>query len=519
MIYRVLVTTSGIGNRLGDITTYTNKSLVRVGDKPAISYIIESYPEETEFVVTVGHFADHIKQFLKLAYPKRSFTFVQVQNYSGPGSSLAYSILHAKDELQCPFIFHACDTIVKNSIPEPTTNWLGGSSKDKASDHYVSFDVNDNLIVKIRDKGEFGGDYNYIGLAGINDYSKFFNHLQFKYTHNFNDSSLSDVSSIKQMLSDSIFEYKEFEWYDIGNVESLQKTRKDLSSTLNVLDKNDEAIFIINNNIIKFFYNSTIVNNRVKRATSHLKGLVPEITGFTSNFYQYKFVNGKVLADCITEHVFKDYLQWAKNNLWEKQELHGDFRQACFDFYFTKTKKRLEQFLEQSGIKDEECEINGISVPSVADMLAKINIDTLCSGEPYRFHGDFILDNTIKTKDGFKLVDWRQDFGGHIEAGDIYYDFAKLNHNLVFNHDIVSKNLFKISSKIKCDILRSNILVECQKALFEFIEQNGFDVKKVGILTAIIWINMAPLHSHPLDIFLYYFGRYHLFKELIQEGQ
>ena len=42
--YKVLITTSGIGSRLGNLTEYTNKGLVRVGKKPSISYIIESYP-------------------------------------------------------------------------------------------------------------------------------------------------------------------------------------------------------------------------------------------------------------------------------------------------------------------------------------------------------------------------------------------------------------------------------------------------------------------------------------------
>ena len=42
--YKVLITTSGLGSRLGELTDYTNKSLVRVTDKPAISNIIESYP-------------------------------------------------------------------------------------------------------------------------------------------------------------------------------------------------------------------------------------------------------------------------------------------------------------------------------------------------------------------------------------------------------------------------------------------------------------------------------------------
>ena len=50
MKYKVLITTSGIGSRLGDLTDFTNKSLVRIGDKPAISHIIDMYPVDTNFV-------------------------------------------------------------------------------------------------------------------------------------------------------------------------------------------------------------------------------------------------------------------------------------------------------------------------------------------------------------------------------------------------------------------------------------------------------------------------------------
>ena len=83
---KVLVTTSGIGSRLGELTDYTNKSLIRVGDKPAISHIIENYPEDTDFVITLGYYAQHVKQFLEIAYPSRTFYFVEVDNYNDTGS-------------------------------------------------------------------------------------------------------------------------------------------------------------------------------------------------------------------------------------------------------------------------------------------------------------------------------------------------------------------------------------------------------------------------------------------------
>ena len=64
---KVLITTSGVGERLGKHTKHTNKSLVKVGDKYAICHIIENYPDDTTFVVTLGHYGDYVKDFLEMA--------------------------------------------------------------------------------------------------------------------------------------------------------------------------------------------------------------------------------------------------------------------------------------------------------------------------------------------------------------------------------------------------------------------------------------------------------------------
>ena len=73
--YKVLITTSGIGRRLGDLTKYTNKSLIKVGDKLAICHIIERYNKNVEFVITLGYYGNLVKDFLELAYPNHIFTF------------------------------------------------------------------------------------------------------------------------------------------------------------------------------------------------------------------------------------------------------------------------------------------------------------------------------------------------------------------------------------------------------------------------------------------------------------
>jgi NDP-sugar pyrophosphorylase family protein len=375
MKYKVLITTSGIGSRLGNITKFTNKSLVRVGDKPALSHIIEAHPADKEFVITVGHYADHIRQFLSLAYPDMNFTFVEVDNYDGPGSSLAYSLLQAEPFIDCPFIFHACDTILPEhevADMEPTHNWMAGVCKDSGTEHYVSIDgqiENDNVsIINIRGKGDFDGDFNYIGLAGIHDYELFFKLLRERYDLNPNNGQLSDVDAIRAMRGEQVsFMLIELDdWYDIGNVASLQLTRDRIGSCkLNVLDKDNESIFIVGSDeksIVKFFNNSTISKNRAMRAKS-MGGLVPEITGNTDNFYKYDFVDGEVFAECISEQLFSDFLSWSRSSLWEEAKTDCDFSKICYDFYFTKTADRVNKFVAESGIKDVECIINGFLVP------------------------------------------------------------------------------------------------------------------------------------------------------------
>jgi hypothetical protein len=216
-----------------------------------------------------------------------------------------------------------------------------------------------------------------------------------------------------------------------------------------------------------------------------------------------------------------DFLEWAKKFLWKSVPTveRKKMNDLCEDFYFKKTQKRLNDFYLSRGISDKEEFINGLLVPPVSVLLEGIDKDWICDAIPSLFHGDFILDNILKVEDGnYVLVDWRQDFSGQLEAGDMYYDLGKLAHNLVVNHEMIDENNFKIvksrNGEVSINIHRFHTLVECEKILFDWLIKNGYDIKKVEILRAIIWLNMSPLHHHPFDLFLYYFGKLNLYTAL-----
>jgi len=511
--YKVLLTTSGLGSRLGNLTKFTNKSLVRIGDKPVISHIIESYPQDIEFVVTLGHYGSHVHQYLTLAHSDRKIQYVEVDNYVGEGSSLLYSISLCEEYLQTPFIFHACDTILPNNYINDldfSSNWsIGGSGENSQS--YRTINTVNGKIASINEKGEQNFDYVYVGVSGIKDYQQFWRICNDTLS-TIKTSDLSDCHVIREMNNFNIVAIDD--WYDIGNVDALKRTRSKIKGTVHVLDKEDENIFVFDDFVIKFFYNKKICSDRIAR-TKNLRGLVPTLLGSTENFYKYQFVKADLLADSINLLKFVDLLSWSKQNLWIQKE-DESYKENALSFYKDKTLKRIDKFLEKYNLEDSVDIINGIEVPPIKEVIEQINFESLIGKSPTGFHGDFILDNILIGKNGFTLIDWRQDFNGSIDAGDMHYDLAKLNHNLTLSHQVLADNHFKISCKdeVTCDVYVKKSNIECQEYLQDFCYNNGIDYSNIKILSSIIWINMAPLHEHPLDMFLYYFGKYNLFLNL-----
>lgn len=516
MNYKVLITTSGIGSRLGELTNYTNKALIRVGKKPAISYIVERYPDEIELVITLGYFGDHVQQFLELAYPQKNFTFVNVDKYEGEGSSLGYSMLQAKEYLQCPFIFHASDTIVLDkNILEPDKNWIGGSF-GKDSSQYRTISNNRWTTPIINEKGSINFDSIYIGLAGIYEYDTFWDALEEGYNKNPNDALLSDCYALNKLRMDDVDLIRQDNWLDIGNSSELKKSREQIPDKFEILDKVDESIFLFDDFVIKFFYDKEVCKNRVER-NQILEGLVPKLHEYTDNFYKYEYAKGVDLCDVVNEKIFAEFLDYLKNNLWVNKHNDASFREKCIDFYVNKTNKRIDKFLKDNNLEDKSTIINGIEIPPIKELLKQIPYHTLVTDYPNNFHGDLILDNVIYNNGKFTLIDWRQDFAGNLKDGDFRYDLAKLNHNLIFNHDIVSKGLYKLEinkDEITCDILCSKNLLECQKILHNFVIKNECSLFDLQVLTSIIWLNMASLHDSDLGNFLFYFGKLNLYKAL-----
>lgn len=218
--YKVCILAAGVGGRMGDFTKYFNKALIPVNGKPAICHIIEKVPEGVEIVIAVGYKKEEVISYLKSAYPKRKFIFVDVGKYEGEGSGPGYSLLQCKNYLQSPFIYESADTLFRENLPFPDKNWFG-VVEVLNTERFCSVKVEEGKIVRIEDKIKTSNKLAFIGLAGVYDYEHFWNSLEKNKRLVENEIQVSNgfISLIEKGLYPI-----NFTWFDTGTPKAYSYT-------------------------------------------------------------------------------------------------------------------------------------------------------------------------------------------------------------------------------------------------------------------------------------------------------
>ena len=466
MGYKVCIPTAGTGSRLGGLTRYLNKSLVGIANRPTICHLIEQFPADAKFVIALGHKGNLVQEFLALAYPDRHFDYAYVDPFEGEGSGLGLSLLACKEHLQEPFVFISCDTLVDEFIPPPDKNWMG-YAETQDLDPYRTLEVEGNQVNGICEKGvgKAPNHKPYIGLAGISDYQAFWSEME---TGGSAAIKIGEAQGLRALLTRGI-EAKYFTWHDTGNIDALMRARDFYRKPHepNILEKANEAIWFVSDYVIKFSDDKKFIANRVERV-KELEGFVPSITGSGVNMYRYAKVEGEVFSDVVDLPLFENLLEkstqfWKLKNLKEGEK--SSFKAACLCFYRDKTYERVELFYKNFSRKDGKEVINGIEMPLLKDLLDTIDWDWLADG---------------------------------------------LLHGLIISHGLIARNLYGVKwepSEINFYFLRKQVLVECERYFNSWIQGRGYDLKKVNLLTALIFLNIAALHHEPYSLLLFGLGK------------
>ena len=508
MKYQVIIPCAGTGSRLGNYTSLLNKALVSIDNQPIISKIISQFPNDCQFIIPLGYRGKDLEEYLKIAHKDLDILVKYIEPYEGENSGLGTTLLNVFELINMPFVFTSCDTLVAEKIPTPHENWIGYSLVNDASS-YRTVEVKNNMATNLFEKKASKNLNAYIGLAGFNDHEQF-KKIAFE--------KLEDFKKIGESypLSVAIENFKAipFTWYDTGNIAGLHTARdifSDKENKKNILEKENEKIWFSNNKVIKFSIDKNLIKNKVKR-TEYLKDSVPKVVKNSDHMYSYNYIDSSIVSKSMNIMVFEKLLV-ELNKFWRIKKLNNkdmdNFEIICHDFYFDKTFERINNFLSKYPFYDKPLSVNGISIDRPIDILNKIDWPDLAKGTPSTFHGDLHFENILYDGKDFKFLDWRDSFGGIIEYGDIYYDFAKLLHGILISHEIVLEGGYKIQeseNEININIKTADIYTDLIPYLSEWLKTNGYNINKVNILTSLIFINIAPLHHDPYSRFLYFYG-------------
>lgn len=497
----ICIVAAGKGTRMGGYAKHINKGLLPIDNKAIISDVIDKTTDDYEIVVAVGYKSKQVIEYCKAAHPNRSFTFVQIDDFESKESGPGYSLLKCKEHLQRPFYFVTGDCLIKDKLPLLDSNWLG-LYPTSIPEIYSTAKIDKNFkITGFKGKNKDGYDHAFIGLCGIFDFDLFWNELE----ANIKDSGemVSAFYNIEKYNAVG----KILNWYDIGTIENYIKAQKIFTPKKYGIPKtNGQFIYKVNNQCIKLFQES--VSGKCHRA-DNLNGLVPNLVYKGENLFSYDWVDGTTLYESNLQDRI-NFIYWAGEEILKGVQTNVDITDKCHEFYFNKTHSRLSKYLEHaSKVMKGKLNINGKVYKPISDYLNNINFEELSSNTlpTIRWHGDMQFDNIINTNQGFKFIDWRDNFGGSIDFGDAYYDLAKLYGGIHMNYSYMKdesnytyqQNQNIINFSFKEDQEKEILLTKFE----EMVNLHGYSFTKIKTLTSLIYLNMSPLHEKNLDHLLF----------------
>lgn len=500
----VIIPTAGLGSRMGELSKSLNKALLPYMAKPVIAHIIDQFPNDTRFIIPVGYAADQIKDFCNLVYKDRHIEFVHVSDWVSEKAGPAYTVKHCLDSITEPFWYIPCDTFFAQDIvaDRNANSYFVTSVPAEINHYYTMFDVVNDTIVDMKFKESVPVEWKaFTGVMYVHDWQEFKDRLS-------NNDSPEIIWTIQP---GGKVEYLNT-WLDFGNLNIY--TQAVSQSQKYDFTKDDEVTYICNNRVIKWWRDPTIAEKKHRKSQTN-PTVYPNNIEYSNNWMAYDYFDGVTLYQNNNPDSFDDLLKWLGEEVWKDNST--DITKESYEFYKTKTLSRINKFLDKYPSLPSVTHVDGVAVKHWEYYLNNIDWELLCKDLlPGFTHGDLQFDNLVTGNDGYKVIDWRHEFAGVVELGDIYYDLAKLSGGFIINYSEIKNNQFEVIEEgttvrlVIPNAPNSDIYLSKVK---DYILSRGWSYKKVQLLIPIIFWNMSPLHTPPFDKLLWYLGM-KLFEEL-----
>lgn len=483
-----VVLAAGLGTRVGRVGESLHKSLLPLDDRAMLSHLFDLAPPNARLIVCVGHFADQVREYVRLAHPSRHVSFVEVPNYAGIGSGPGTSLLAAQHAVgDDDLVFTSCDTLWQRDMSlwtDSVRSWVGvapvpaGTSPER----WCRVRVDGSQVTQVVDKSPAYDDdelYAWVGLGFIqrNDLDTFWDGLRHTNTH----TGERQISGGFDALLENDVELRahRIHWTDVGD--EMAYRRAIARSTGYDWTKIGQATYVLpsEGRVVKFHSDREVTKQRVTRADVAPANLLPHPVSQGETMIAYPYTPGLTAYEAIEReglNLAMELLDWIEE--WSVGSFHSNdhVREAALKFYRDKTYSRV-------GMLPDDLRATAL------DAVSRVNWAWLTDHTmPGVWHGDLNLGNIIVPTNGKRFVgiDWREDFAGVVSWGDRRYDYAKLIASAKIHWGRARHGDFSTWD----DGIGVSYLAEVRERF------GSDDVEVIGALSL---LNSAPLHASPLD--------------------
>jgi len=466
MTYNVIIPCSGPGSRSSSYSKF-HKTLIRVGKKAVINHIIDSYPDAQTFYIMLGHNSNYVREYLEHC----GYTNIQYINIEHWEESQFASLRQLPDYIfDTPFYLNSCD------------NW--STLVPKVTKNTAFFCKPENMEYYDTVNGEA-----FAGIGYVHD------------THAWRQALMSSNETRNDYLIYSALDLEHqqlADWYDVGNTESLQVTLDQFANEFDLLDKNHQEIYYVDDRVIKLF--NKPVSGLIDSLTKNLSFPHPNNIKFTDRGLSYTFEPGRTNPsgtdfDCVFENLC---------NLWKFCVLNNSKHNAR-NIWQEKTVERFDRMIKNYPEFAKPIIVNGRNIDPIRT-LESVDWNTVNTGLYGPCHGDLNLDNIIVQDSSVFYIDHREGL-----VTDIFYDVCKFYHSLHLNNTVLKSFKFKVDkNNYQFDIVHLADDIQKQQQFKTSWIYNQYQ-KKIELGVGCIWLSMAPLNvSDNLNRFLFLYAIEHL---------
>jgi dTDP-glucose pyrophosphorylase len=520
-----LIPAAGRGSRMLSLTENNPKAMLPFKAKPIIGHHLDYLIQQKfdEVVIVVGYQKHKLIDYVMKFYSTDiKITFAEQTELNGLAGAVQKGIdcIESFDDESNLFIVLG-DIVLVEGMNYYNVDYIGYDLVDDWS-RWCMIETNEmGRISKFIDKPVKKPNTNrsVMGVYNITNIKSFKEKIDEVLSGDIKINNEYQISQALElyMKDNPILSRLVNHYYDLGDLDSLNKTRQNIARHFNNISVTK------NNTIVKSSEKIEKIADEIdwyRNLDQDLKIYTPHLVGYVKELgkYELEFIHSNPLQELYMfnlpekhewENIFKVINRYLdKTTDVRLRDIHP-IKDDNYRIIVQKTQERVAEMKKLDFTKGDYLKINNISYKNPIKHLDKI-LDTafemFCKDDSRnyfaRLHGDLFFGNMLYdvNTDVLKLIDPRGKYGKFRYHGDIRYDIAKLNHSVNGYYDFIVNGLYFLEQKdneFYYYFYESN-----QKMVREIFNRDvisKYNEDEIQLLTGLLFLSMIPLHSENIN--------------------